>query len=133
MFACYVRRSCLPSVLFLGLILCGSMLPTYAQDRNSSANNELLLAGGEQTITTASKKAQKASEVPSAVTVITEEDIRASGASTLLDVLRSVPGVDVMEMNRGIANVSIRGFNQQFANKLLVMIDGRSIYQDIYG
>jgi len=50
---------------------------------------------GEQTVTTASKKAQKASEVPAAVTVITEEDIRASGAPTLIDLLRSVPGVDV--------------------------------------
>jgi len=111
--------------------LSSCQFPAHADGRTSSADTELLLAG--DTVVTASKKAQKASDVPAAVTVITEEDIRASGAVTILDLLRSVPGVDVMEMNRGVANVSIRGFNGQYANKLLVMVDGRSIYQDIYG
>lgn len=114
------------------LLLCLTAPVAGAQDRQSSANTELLLAG-EQTITTASKKSQRVQDVPAAVTIITEEDIRASGAVTLLDLLRSAPGVDVIEPNSALANVSIRGFNSQFANKLLVMIDGRSIYQESFG
>ncbi len=106
---------------------------TEAQGRISSADTELLLAGGEQTVFTATKKAQKISDVPSAVTIITERDIIASGAVTLLDLLRSAPGVDVMEANRSVADVSIRGFNTVSSNKLLVMVDGRSIYSNVYG
>ena len=115
-------------LLFMNLIA-----PVAAQDRSSSAGAEMLLAGGEQTVFSASKKAQKVSDSPSAVTVITERDIAASGAATLLDLLRSVPGVDVIETNRSVADVSVRGFNTLFSNKLLVMVDGRSIYQTVYG
>ena len=100
--------------------------------RASSADSEMLLAG-EQTVVTVSKKAQRASDAPAAVTVITEEQIRDYGASTLLDILRYAAGVDVFEQNHAVANVSIRGLNTQYANKLLVMVDGRSIYQDFLG
>lgn len=103
-----------------------------AQERRSSAGSELLLAG-EETIVTAAKKSQKISEVPAAVTVITEEQIRKFGAITLMDILRYVPDVDVMENNATVANVSVRGFNNTFANKLLIMQDGRSLYEDFYG
>jgi outer membrane receptor for ferrienterochelin and colicin len=103
-----------------------------AQNRGSSAGNELLLMD-EQTVTTASKKTQKVDDVPAAVTVITEDEIRASGAVTVLDLLRYVPGVDVSEQNQTAANVSIRGLNSEYSNTLLVMIDGRSIYEDFYG
>jgi iron complex outermembrane receptor protein len=103
-----------------------------AQDRGASSGLELLLSG-EPLVVTASKKAQRLGDAPAAVTVITEEDIRRSGASTIPDLLRSVPGVDVMEPNRSQSNVSIRGLNDLFANKLLVMIDGRSIYLDYFG
>jgi iron complex outermembrane receptor protein len=106
--------------------------PAMAQDRGSSAGNELLLMG-EQTVVTASKTVQRVQDVPAAVTVITEEEIRASGATTLPDLLRYAPGVDVSEQNHAVANVSIRGLNSQLSNKLLVMIDGRSVYQDFFG
>lgn len=102
-----------------------------AQGR-TSADAELLLAGS-QTVVTASKRAQRVTDAPAAVTVFTDEDIRTMGVTTLIDLLRYAPGVDVFEPNRSQANVSIRGFNSQFANKLLIMIDGRSIYQDYYG
>lgn len=129
-------RRFLPDWKITALFLCAVSgcvsRPAGAQARRSSADTELLLAG-EQTVTTVSKKAQRVGDVPSAVTVITEEDIRMSGATTLLDVLRSAPGVDVMEPNSAVANVSVRGFNQQLANKLLIMVDGRSIFQDTYG
>ena len=105
------------------------------QQRATSAGAELLLSDDhlDQIVVTASRVAMRSGEAPSAVTVFTDKDIREMGAQTLMDVLRYAPGLDVFETNRSTANVSIRGFNQVPANKLLVMVDGRSIYQDYSG
>jgi iron complex outermembrane recepter protein len=67
-----------------------------------------------------------------AVFVITREDIRRSGATTLPDVLRMVPGVEVARANDNDAYVSIRGFNEETENKLLVLVDGRTIYSSVF-
>jgi len=123
----------LSSPIALTVLILSASTHVYAQIQRSSADAELLLNSGDQTVFTASKRAQKISDVPAAVTIITDKDIAASGAVTLLDVLRSAPGVDVIEANRSTADVSIRGFNTPFSNKLLVMIDGRSIYITAYG
>lgn len=120
-----------PPCAAIGLMLCSGSI-AFAQGRASSADNELLMAG-EQTVVTATKTRQRISDVPSAVTVITAEQIEASGATGLLDLLRYVPGVDVSQQGNTVANVSIRGLNSQLANKLLVMIDGHSIYKDFLG
>lgn len=105
---------------------------TSDSSRDTSNTNELLLLD-DPIVTTVTKTSQRASDSPEAVTVITEDQIRQSGATNIPELLRSVPGVDVMSPNDSQANVSIRGFNQQFANQMLVMIDGRSIYDDFYG
>jgi outer membrane receptor for ferrienterochelin and colicin len=118
--------------LGLQLMLVSSPGWGQVQGRVSSANSELLLSD-EQTVTTVSKTVQKVSDAPAAVTVITEEQINAFGATNLLDILRYATGVDVIEPNGSVGNVSIRGSNMLNANRLLVMIDGRSIYQDLYG
>jgi len=80
-------------------------------------------------VTSASRKEQRADEVPAAVFVITQDDIRRSGMRTLPELFRMVPGVQVAEINSSTWAVSIRGLNDQYSNKLLVLIDGRSIYQ----
>ena len=59
-----------------------------------------------------------------------DEDIRQSGATDLSTVLRRIPGLEVMQMTGADFNVSARGDNQPFANKMLIMVDGRSIYLD---
>ncbi len=87
----------------------------------------------EERVVTASRRAQSSLEAPNATTVITAEDIRLSGASSLVELLRRVPGADVMELGVGSANLSLRGFNQRIANKVLVLVDGRSEYQDFLG
>lgn len=87
----------------------------------------------EERVVTASRRAQSSLEAPNATTVITSEDIRLSGATNVFDLLRRVPGADVMEMGVSSANVSLRGFNQRIANKVLVLVDGRSEYQDFLG
>ncbi|AKJ07114.1 iron complex outermembrane receptor protein [Archangium gephyra] len=87
----------------------------------------------EERVVTASRRAQSSLEAPNATSVITSEDIRLSGATTLPELLRRVPGADVMMLGPGSANFSVRGFNQRVANKVLVLVDGRTEYQDFLG
>src|SRR5882757_11235537 len=79
-------------------------------------------------VTSASKKEQKLSRVPAAIFVITQEDIHRSGATNIPDLLRMAPGMDVTQINGNTWAISVRGFNSQFSDKLLVLIDGRAIY-----
>ncbi len=87
----------------------------------------------EETVSIASRYEQPISRAPSAVYVITDEDIRSSGATDVPTLLRRVPGMEVMQTNAVDFNVSVRGNNQISANKLLVQVDGRSIYVDQAG
>lgn len=84
----------------------------------------------DQTVS-ASRYGQSLLDAPATVSVITADDIRLSGASTIPDVLRRVVGVDVMQLSAAQPDVSIRGFNRALSNKVLVLVDGRSVYQDI--
>jgi iron complex outermembrane recepter protein len=84
-------------------------------------------------VTSVSKKEQKLSRVAAAIFVITKEDIRRSGATNLPGVLRMVPGLDVAQINANTWAISARGLNEQFSAKLLVMIDGRSVYTPTFG
>ena len=79
-------------------------------------------------VTSVSKKEQKLSRTAAAIFVITQEDIRRSSATNIPDLLRMVPGMDVGQINGSTWAVSARGFNAQFADKLLVMIDNRIVY-----
>jgi iron complex outermembrane recepter protein len=83
-------------------------------------------------VTTVSKRAQPLSQAPAAVTVITSEDIRRSGMTNVPDLLRMVPGLAVANIDSNAWAITARGFNNQFANKLLVMIDGRSVYTPLF-
>ena len=84
-------------------------------------------------VTSVSKKEQKLSHTAAAIFVITAEDIRRSGATNIPDVLRIVPGLDVAQINASSWAISSRGFNEQVANKLLVLLDGRSVYSPLFG
>jgi len=79
-----------------------------------------------------SKRAEKLSTAASAITVITEEDIRRSGVNNIPDALRLVPGVQVGRVDAETWAITARGFNSVFANKLLVLQDGRSIYTPLF-
>ncbi|MBL8910538.1 MAG: TonB-dependent receptor plug domain-containing protein, partial [Archangium sp.] len=87
----------------------------------------------EETVVAASRRAQATIEAPNAITIISGDEIRASGLLTLPEILRRVPGAEVMVMGVTSANVSFRGFNQRIANKVLVLVDGRPEYQDFLG
>lgn len=84
-------------------------------------------------ITSVSKKKQKLSLAASSVFVLNTEDIRRSGVTTIPDALRLVPGVQVAKLDANKWAISIRGFNDFFSNKLLVLMDGRSVYSPLFG
>lgn len=84
------------------------------------------------TIISVLKKPQKLSEATSAITVITNEDIRRSGATSIPELLRGVPGFQVAQIDSSTWAVSARGFNNRNANKLLVLMDGRSLYTPLF-
>jgi len=84
-------------------------------------------------VTSVSKKEQKMSQAAAAIFVITQEDISRSGAANIPDLLRMVPGIDVSQINANSWAISARGFNDQFSNKLLVLIDGRTVYTPLLG
>ncbi len=87
-------------------------------------------------VTTVSRAAESVLRAPAAVYVITNDDIRRSGVRNLPDALRLAPGVEVAQVEANAWSISVRGFNDQFSNKLLVLIDGRSVvtplFSDIY-
>ena len=83
-------------------------------------------------VTSASKKEQKLSKVPAAIFVISEEDIRRSGATNIPDLLRMVPGLEVAQVTPSVWAISARGFNGQYSDKLLVWIYGRLMYTSLF-
>lgn len=87
---------------------------------------------GQVEITSVSKRPEPVSDAPAAIFVITAEDIRRSGATRLPEVLRLAPNLEVAQLNAYTYTVSARGFNSpESANKLLVLVDGRSVYSPL--
>jgi len=83
-------------------------------------------------VTSVAKKQTDLFTSPAAVYVITQEDIRRSGLTSIPELLRMVPGLDVAQIDAHTWAISSRGFNDEFANKLLVLIDGRSVYTPLF-
>jgi iron complex outermembrane recepter protein len=83
-------------------------------------------------VTSVSKRSQKVADAAAAVFVITQEDIRRSGATSIPDALRMVPGLEVAQIDENKWAIGSRGFNGRFDNKLLVLIDGRSVYTPLF-
>lgn len=83
-------------------------------------------------VTSVSKKTEKLSKAAAAIFVITQEDIRRAGATSIAEALRLAPGLEVARVDAHTWAISARGFNDVFANKLLVLLDGRSIYTPLF-
>lgn len=84
-------------------------------------------------VTSVSKKEENLFKAPSAIYVITQKDIRRSGHLSLAELMRLVPGMHVGQVNANTWAISSRGFQERCANKLLVLIDGRTVYSDVNG
>ncbi len=83
-------------------------------------------------VTSVSKKKESIAVAPAAVAVINQDDISRSGFSTIPDLLRLSPGVDVARINSFTWAVGVRGVNAQFNSNLLVLQDGRSLYSSLF-
>jgi iron complex outermembrane receptor protein len=87
----------------------------------------------QETVITASRGAQSPLDSPNSTTIVTRQDIRLSGITRIPELLRRVAGMDVMQITGGDTNVSMRGFNARLSNKLLVLINGRTVQNDFLG
>ena len=83
-------------------------------------------------VTSVSKREQKLADAPAAIFVITQDDIRRSGSRNIPEALRLAPGVEVARIDENKWAITSRGFNGRFANKLLVLIDGRTVYTPLF-
>jgi len=117
-----------PATVLTAFILCFSSNTIYARDLTSLSLEELM----NMEVTSVAKKAQPMSDAASAIFVITNEDIRRSGAQSIPEILRIVPGLQVAQIDANKWSVSARGFSGRFSNKLLVLIDGRTIYTPLF-
>ncbi len=135
------RLTVLQQSLLLGMltimIVTQAPLTGYTEESSIRSDQtlipELQLIKEEETVSIASRHEQPISKAPANVYVITDEDIRHSGATDIPTILRGVPGFEVMQTTGADFNVSVRGNNQLQANKLLVMVDGRSVFNDVQG
>ena len=83
-------------------------------------------------VTSVSKKSEPENEAAAAIFVISQDDIKRSGAINIPEALRMVPGLSVAQSSSNNWAVTARGFNSQFSNKLLVLMDGRTIYSPLF-
>ncbi len=115
---------------YLVAILTALQSPVLAEDQPNNADfaNQSIEQLMNVDVTSVSRKQQKLSKVPAAIYVITQEEITRSGATTIPDVLRMAPGVQVAQVDANRWAISVRGFNDIYSNKLLVLVDGRTVY-----
>jgi iron complex outermembrane receptor protein len=117
------------------LALAGSLLvdpapaaPQPPADLTALSLEELM----DVEVVSVSKRAEPISSAAAAVFVLTREDLRRSGATTIPEALRLVPGLQVARIDANKWAISARGFNGRFANKLLVLLDGRTVYTPLF-
>ena len=129
-----MKRICLSWLAIWWLAI--ALMPTaaYAINKENDISNASLeeLTQVQISVSSFARKDEDLWKTPAAVFVITKEDIARSSVSSLPELLRIVPGVQVAQIDASTWAVSIRGFNSVFANKVLVLIDGRSVYSEMY-
>lgn len=118
---------------FTGLIF---LIALHAVDAHAATDEDILNLPIESLmnlkVTSVSKKPQQLTNAAAAVFVISEDDIKRSGVTNIADALRMVPGVQVARVDSSKWAVTARGLNSRFANKLLVLHDGRSLYTPLF-
>ena len=130
------NHSLLLAGIFSSLIIPASLQadsdPETTDDGLLDLSLEELIALDVPDVTSVSKRKQRLMDSPAAVFVITNEDIQRSGVTSIPEALRMVPGMQVARLNGNTWSISTRGFNYIFANKLLVLIDGRTVYSPLF-
>lgn len=117
------------AALLTAAALSYPVLPVHAQSLNYGATEQLF---GEPVTTSATGSPQRASDVPVSMEIITADEIRRSGAYDIPGVLRHVLGVSFQQWTNNQADIGLRGYDQPFSQRVLVLIDGRQVYADYY-
>lgn len=104
-----------------------------AMAQQLAMQRELLLFREVPTVITPTRREQPLTQAPSAITVITAEEIRQSGATSIPDLLRSVPGLDFFRLSASDVRIAARGLNREFPVRMQVLLDGLSIQEDVRG
>lgn len=125
-------RTGMASAILISALL-GVLSPAMADPASPDLFNLTLEQLMDIRVTSVSKTEQEVHRAAAAVFVLTREDIRRSGATSLPELLRRVPGVHVARIDSNKWSVSVRGFSGMFSNKLLVLIDGRTVYNPFFG
>jgi len=124
------------SAMLICLVMFGSNPDSFAVRQDANEPEDFFEMSIEELmsveVTTVSKKKDTLFSTPAAITVLTSEDIRRSGHQSIPEVLRMVPGVHVAKIDSNRWAITARGFNNLYAEKLLVLIDGRSVYTPLY-
>lgn len=127
------------NVLFKSIVLLTALnSPASASVSAASQSPDLSLLQlsledlGQIKVTTVSRKSENLSSAAAAIHVITQDDIRRSGVNSIPEALRLAPGLEVAQANARQWAITARGFNDTFANKLLVLMDGRTLYTPLF-
>src|SRR5712664_2329115 len=123
-------------ILLLLVTLTDQMARAQATQSNQNPPENLKQVSleelGQIEVTTASKVPVKATRTPAAIYVITQEDIRRSGATSIPEALRMAPGVEVARVDSNTWSLGVRGFESTLSRSVLVLIDGRSVYTPLF-
>jgi len=122
---------CVLSALMGCVLLCVEARVAMAQQ--PAMQRELLLFREVPTVITATRREQPLTQAPSAITVITAEEIRQSGATSIPELLRSVPGLDFFRISTDNVSIAARGLNRDFPARMQVLLDGLSVEEDVRG
>lgn len=123
-----LQKAGFSSLVFIMLLVPMSTL--HAETIDYGNLQELF---GEPVTTSATGKPQKASEAPVALEIITADKIRRSGATSIPEILNRITGVTTWQATRSFADVGVRGQNTAYNPTLLVLLNGRQVYIDVYG
>ena len=135
--------ACRHTVTAVAALWCSSALAAESDTRmarsladNNLADNSLADLSIEElmneSVTSVSRREEPLADAAAAVAVISSDDLRRSGVTSIVDALRLVPGVDVGALSASQYAVSARGFNHLYSNKLLVLVDGRAVYSPLF-
>lgn len=122
------------AVCVLIVASCAAGLSAQTQDNQMAQTLKRMTLEqlAEVDITTVSRRVERLSDVPAAVSIVTGEEVLRSGVTSLADAMRLADAVDVVRIHGNAWAVSARGFTIRTANKLLVMIDGRTVYSPLF-
>ncbi|HEX6996224.1 MAG TPA: TonB-dependent receptor [Gammaproteobacteria bacterium] len=125
-----MRRRALPCAFAIGGLLAATS--SAAQERATSLADLSLEELGQIEVLSVSRRPEPLAGAPASIYVITAEQIRRSGATSLGEALRLAPNLQVARIDSAQYAISARGFNNAVGNKLLVLIDGRTVYTPLY-